>query len=184
MKNVSITLVAAALAFLCGLRVGEALPPQAPAPEIIILAVDTPRAPLWPAYDVPLCENLQWWAYETSKASNVPYTLTLAVMWRESNFNSKLISSTRDYGLMQINVCNHARLADEYNLVDMLDPFQNITAGVYMLAEKLDFSEGDIEYALLAYNLGNTGAKRARANGVYSTKYTRAILAKMAEYEG
>lgn len=53
-----------------------------------------------------------------------------------------------------------------------LDARQNIQAGCYMLGMYLSEYEGNVNCALMAYNLGATGAKKAWSAGTYSTAYT------------
>ena len=55
--------------------------------------------------------------------------LALAIAWRESRFNAKAISRTRDLGVFQI----HASTAVALHLWHPLDVDQNIVAGVGLL---------------------------------------------------
>lgn len=98
------------------------------------------------------------------------YTLLIAQIYHESTFRTNLISSTNDYGLMQINVCNHSWLRNKLGISDFLDPYENMEAGVYMMSSYLH-KYGDAEKALVCYNRGEGGAK-----GVSSTSYSRGVL--------
>ncbi len=93
-------------------------------------------------------------------------------MWRESEFVPTIISKTNDYGLMQINKINHKWLSDKLEIIDFLDEEQNIHAGVFMLSLYLH-KYGDIDKVLMAYNMGENGAKKSWAAGTYTTNYTR-----------
>lgn len=125
-------------------------------------------------YNVPLDDALQRYAYNLCVDYEVEeyYPLVLAVMWRESEFMPTIISKTNDYGLMQINKINHKWLSSKLEITDFLDEEQNIHAGVYMLSLYLH-KYGDIDKALMAYNLGENGAKKRWAAGTYTTNYTR-----------
>ena len=130
-------------------------------------------------YNVPLDEELQRFTYEMCEEYGIReyYELMLAIMWKESTFCATTISETNDYGLMQINKCNHDGLREALGTTDFLDPEQNIRAGVYMMSKylhKLSKSE-----SLMAYNLGLSGAKRRWAAGTYTTEYSRNVLAKL-----
>src|SRR5665647_1948633 len=57
-----------------------------------------------------------------------------AIIKKESNFDTQAISSTGDYGLMQINKSNLPALNKALGTTDLLDPYQNIEAGVYWYA--------------------------------------------------
>lgn len=98
------------------------------------------------------------------------YTLLIAQIYHESTFRTNLISSTNDYGLMQINACNHSWLRNKLGISDFLNPYENMQAGVYMMSSYLH-KYGDAEKALVCYNLGEGGAK-----GVSSTSYSRGVL--------
>ena len=98
----------------------------------------------------------------------------------ESGCREKIISSTNDYGYMQINACNHKWLADELGTTDFLDGKQNIEAGVYII-QGLYHKYEDIGKALMAYNCGEGGAANLWKQGIYSTQYSRLILQRAAE---
>jgi soluble lytic murein transglycosylase-like protein len=98
----------------------------------------------------------------------------LALIKIESNFNPDLISTTNDYGLTQINVCNHERLRKELGVTDFLDPKQNIECGVYLIAELQEkYREENFNKTLMRYNLGEAGAKRLFNKGIFETHYTK-----------
>jgi hypothetical protein len=125
-------------------------------------------------YNVPLDDALQRHAYNLCVDYEIEeyYPLVLAVMWRESEFVPTIISKTNDYGLMQINKINHEWLSDKLKITDFLDEEQNIHAGVFMLSLYLH-KYGDIDKALMAYNMGENGAKKHWDAGTYTTHYTR-----------
>ena len=125
-------------------------------------------------YNVPLDDALQRYTYNLCVDYEIEeyYPLVLAVMWRESEFVPTIISKTNDYGLMQINKVNHEWLSEKLEITDFLDEEQNIHAGVFMLSLYLH-KYGDIDKALMAYNMGETGAKKRWDAGIYSTNYTR-----------
>lgn len=125
-------------------------------------------------YNIPLDDTLQRHTYNLCVDYEIEeyYPLVLAVMWRESEFVPTLISKTNDYGLMQINKINHKWLSDKLGITDFLDEEQNIHAGVFMLSLYLHKYE-DIDKALMAYNMGENGAKKRWDAGIYSTNYTR-----------
>ena len=102
------------------------------------------------------------------------YTLFIAQMYHESTFRINLISGTNDYGLMQINKCNHKWLGELLGNNDFLDPYNNIEAGVYMLSSYLH-KYNDVEKALVCYNRGESAVKK----GTYSTSYSKGVLEDM-----
>lgn len=135
-----------------------------------------------PIYNIPLSAALQRYTYYMCDEYGIAdyYELALAVMWQESNFTTDLISSTNDYGIMQINYCNYSWLNETLGVDNLLDTYQNINAGTYMLA-KLLYKYNDMHRALMAYNMGEAGARSLWAAGIYSSSYSRSVAAKLNE---
>lgn len=129
--------------------------------------------------DIPLDQHIQEYIYDLCQVNEIDYSLVLAVIKHESDFNADLISSTNDYGLMQINKCNHGWLRDELGDIDFLDPVDNVRCGVYILKQLLD--KYDTEKALMAYNMGISGAKKLWDQGTTSSKYSRGVLNDQVE---
>jgi len=127
-------------------------------------------------YDVPLDEGIQHFIQEKCTETDIPMELVLALIETESGYREDVVSKTNDYGLMQINRCNHSWLKRDLGLEDMLDPRQNITAGMYMLKQHLD-KYGDTHKALMVYNMGSASASRLWKQGIYSSKYSRKVVA-------
>ena len=105
-------------------------------------------------YQVPLDAELQSYTEKMCDLYDVPLELAYAVMQVESGFTPAACSSTGDYGLMQINSINDGWLKDKLGITDLLDARQNIQAGCYMLGMYLSEYEGNVNCALMAYNLG------------------------------
>lgn len=132
---------------------------------------------------IPLDVNLQWYIIQKCEAKAIPPELVMALIWRESRYQADVISATGDYGLMQINKINHAELSKKLNISDWLEPYQNIKAGIYILGNSIEAADGDYNRALMIYNLGLSGAKAKWQQGIYSTDFSRSVLAKMNELE-
>ena len=135
-------------------------------------------------YDIPLSKDLQLYTYNKCVEYGIPdhYELVLAMMWQESNYTVDLVSSTNDYGIMQINSCNHSWLVDLLGPTDFLDASDNINAGVYVIS-KLLIKYGDEHRALMAYNMGEHGASLNWQAGNYTSKYSRGVVAKRKAIE-
>lgn len=128
---------------------------------------------------VDLDEVTQDFIFVEAGEAAVDYELVLAIIIHESHCDPSAISKTNDYGLMQINQVNHEWLAEEYELTNMLDPRQNIIAGITILAQYSKYDDGTdagLHKMLMSYNMGPTGAANAWAAGTYSTAYSRTIL--------
>ena len=134
-------------------------------------------------FDVPLSHSLQTYIYEVCADEEVPVTLVLAMIDHESKFNPEIVSATDDYGLMQINRINYDKLAEDYQCADMLNSYQNVFCGVKIIGSLLKEYDNDYTKALMAYNMGEYGAKKAWSNGITSTDYTVNVLGLREYYE-
>jgi soluble lytic murein transglycosylase-like protein len=140
------------------------------------------RPMLEPRIDCILDDETQQMILEKSEQYNVDFAFTMALIFRESSFDSDVVSKSNDYGLMQINKINHEWLSEELGITNFLDPEQNVTAGLYILHnlfEKYD----DPTLVLMAYNMGETGARRLWVQGIYSTDYAEDILQQADIYD-
>ena len=134
-------------------------------------------------YDIPLDNDFQEYIQNTcSEYAFDRYDVIIALIEKESLFNEKIISSTDDYGYMQINKCNNEWLSEELNINDLLDGKQNVLAGIYILSS-LYKKYDDIELALMAYNCGEEGAKKLWKQGIYSTEYSQAVMKKTSDLQ-
>ena len=125
--------------------------------------------------DCGMPEEQQEFVFYLCTGYNIDFTLVMALIEHESSFDPGVISSTNDYGYMQINVSNHEWLTETLGITDYLDPYQNIRAGVFVL-RKLFERYQDADMVLMAYNMGENGAKRLWDKDIFSTSYTRSIL--------
>ena len=108
--------------------VGAELPPEPP-PVSTHQPVQTPP-PTEPAseepvvesryvlYDIQLSEELQHYTQDVCEEYGVSYPLVIAIMKKESGFLPDAVSATNDYGIMQINGCNHEWLEGVLGITD------------------------------------------------------------------
>lgn len=124
-------------------------------------------------YDIPLSDELQASTIKLCEKYDIDPIIAFAVMQQESTYQPDIISKTNDYGIMQINKVNHKWLSDELGITDFLDPEQNIEAGLYMLGDYLN--RYDLHRALMSYNMGESGARKAISRGNSTSKYSRGV---------
>ncbi len=132
--------------------------------------------------DIPLTKEEQEFLYMLSKDYNISYPLLLGIIDFESDFDSDAISESNDYGLMQINSINHSWLKANLNFEDILDPYNNMRSGCYILSQL--YNKYDTENkVLMAYNMGESGARTLWDKGVYSSNYSDKVLNNKLKYE-
>lgn len=147
---------------------------QPPTPVVEIEEMVAIPQKQYTVYNVDLSVELQNYTQDICEEYGVSYPLAIAIMYHESRFQPDVVSNTGDYGIMQINKCNHAWLEKELGITDWFDPYQNIKAGVYILS--LNSQYGDLHKVVMCYNYGPTGAKKCWDKGIYSSEYSRTVM--------
>jgi len=132
--------------------------------------------------EVDLNKDLQEFIYCLSYGYNIDYAFVMGVIQTESSFDSDTVSSTNDYGLMQINKINHKLLKEKLGITDFLDPYQNSRSGLYILRNLFEKYETP-EKVLMAYNMGEGGAAKLWKQGIYETNYTTKVLSNTQAFK-
>ena len=128
--------------------------------------------------DIPLDHELQDVVLAACEEYGVLPDVLFAVMEVESGYQLDARNG-ECYGLMQIHSINLPWLSEQIGTTDLSDPVQNIRAGAYILGGYL--KRYSLTDSLMAYNLGEGGAKAQWAQGIHETAYTRKVLACLAE---
>lgn len=134
-------------------------------------------------YPVNLAHDVQDFMYEKCEEYGIPSTLVIAIIESESGFRPDVISSTNDYGLMQINQVAFGWLQKNLGITNLLDPKQNILGGIYILHYYLEQCNGDLKKALMCYAYGAGKAQTYFTLGVYTTEYIDDILERMRGWQ-
>lgn len=128
-------------------------------------------------YTIPLSHSEQDFVREVSSYYEIPHEIVFQLMYVESRYGKHVISTTHDYGIMQVNrsvvstMWRRSDLYDQYlQEMDLLNFKQNVVLGVRELAYWRDYcvSKGyrAVEDYLESYNRGfygylkNTSKKR------------------------
>lgn len=130
-------------------------------------------------YDIPLSADLQKYISELSKKYSIDYELIIALLKVESNFNASLVSSTNDYGIAQINQVNHSTIKKNVKSNwDWSNPYDSVLACVYLLDSIRGDKNMSNERMLLAYNMGEGGARKyLRNHSAGEWKYVKKVMA-------
>ena len=125
------------------------------------------------AYWHILFPNAWWDIIKTESAKNNldPY-MVASLIRQESEFNPSVVSYANAYGLMQLLPSVGKQMAHEegishFETYQLLDPAMNIRLGTRYLRQMLDHFGGVQEYALAAYNAGDSRVVDWEAAGPY-----------------
>lgn len=136
--------------------------------------------------DIPLSKDVQQYIWELSEENDLSYELILAIAKVESNYDSEVISSTNDAGLMQLNrnstmtwLSDQIELEEEFN---WKNPKHNVTAAVWYLTylrnefRDMGFSEEDVfNLTIISYNRGKAGGLKYVRNHGYNNSYLETV---------
>lgn len=113
--------------------------------------------------EIPLSQEIQQYIYDMCMRKNIPVDFMFTLALHESGFRTDAVSASNDYGLFQINICNHkayAKLTGTEN--NPKDPYVNTIWSTTMIEsywnqwkEKYPSSLRDvIDHTLSCYNGG------------------------------
>lgn len=158
---------------------------RTPEPNGFEVAMDVPVSKDWSCLgnELPILNSsdtilldtdLQNYIYNVSKEFNVPYELSLAVCYIESKFNPDVNNAgtntdgTTDYGIMGLNDLYLESNCNLYNngiIIDPYNAYDNIYIGIQILANNLEYFDGNVLDAANAYNLGINGWEQMKYSG-------------------
>jgi soluble lytic murein transglycosylase len=98
---------------------------------------------------------------EDAQANGLDPFLVAALIRQESEFNAGAVSRANAVGLMQLLPSTGKSLAKKdgvrhFNANELLDPTVNLKLGTTDLRRSIDHYDGQLEYALAAYNAGDS----------------------------
>jgi soluble lytic murein transglycosylase len=114
------------------------------------------------AYWELLLPRPYWTTLESdAKANGLDAYLVAALIRQESEFNPGAVSRANAYGLMQLLPSVGKELSKKdgqrhFKTNDLLDPTTNLKLGTQDLRKSIDHYGGQVDYALAAYNAGDS----------------------------
>lgn len=93
------------------------------------------------------------------------FPIILCQIYVESGYQADLVSETNDYGIAQINVCNHEELRKKLGIRNFLNPYESVKCNVYFMGSY--FKDYTTSQALSKYNTGRP---------YNSTEYSRKVM--------
>ena len=142
------------------------------APIVVEKAIESSKP-----FNLPLEAPLQRFIIQLGEETGVDPKIILGLICVESSYNADSIGDNgRSFGLMQIQRRWHEERIARLNVMDLLNPYDNVAVGVDYLSELYE-EYGDIEMALVAYNAGPTGAwEHWFSKGIYTSEYSRKVM--------
>jgi|GEM_PF-1182493 len=118
---------------------------------------------------------------ETALAENVDPDLAFELVRLESNFNPRAVSPVGALGLAQLMPSTARMLAPQITREQLFEPETNLRLGFRFYRSLLDYYQGDVRLALLAYNRGPATVDRLLQAGVDPANgYARIIMNRRA----
>lgn len=117
-------------------------------------------------YNIPLDKDLQEYTQDLCHEMSVHYPLVIAMMEVADNWE-----------WMEIDQQYQKWLGEDFGIQDWEDTEQSLLAGVYLLSCYSHLS--DHHGILMAYSLGMAEAQNQWSSEVYTTEYSREVVAKM-----
>jgi len=115
---------------------------------------------------------------DAASGNRVSPDLVRAVVQVESAFDHRAVSSKGAQGLMQLMPATARRLG----VANAFDPRQNLFGGARYLRQLLDMFDGNLDYALAAYNAGENAV--LRYGGIPPYKETREYVRRVRSQLG
>lgn len=116
---------------------------------------------------------------KAAKKYGVSESLLKAVARAESNFNPNDVSSAGAIGVMQLMPST----AKELGVNDPYDAEQNIMGGAKLIAAHLKKFNGNVKFALAAYNAGSGAVKKYGGVPSFCKSYVSKVLSYKKAYE-
>lgn len=140
-------------------------------------------------YNVNLSHDVQDYLFEVCKQYNMSTSLMLGVIKQESDFDPNCVSInkrngvevSRDLGLCQLNTKSYPDWIKKLGIsnFDPFNPKQNIRVAVFALDA---YGVRDVHHMLMCYNMGASAANARRREGIYTSEYSRKVVAYWEQY--
>lgn len=125
-------------------------------------------------------DELQEFTQDLCGVRQLSYPLILALIERETGYRNVNPNGCGSTGYMQIIPKWHEERMEKFGVTDLLDPKGNITVGIDYLSELFE-KYHEVNLVLMAYNMGESGAKKLWKDGIYSSAYADYIMEREAE---
>jgi hypothetical protein len=125
--------------------------------------------------EVPLTAHEQLELFEAAPDFDIWYPLAIAMLDVETDFRNIAGDGGASIGYMQVNKNYHTELMEQVGASDLWEPRDNFRTGLAYLAQQIERFD-PIHMALMAYNMGPTGASKVWEGGIYESQYSRDVI--------
>lgn len=140
-----------------------------------VLAAETPAVPMYYCDEIPLTADEQLELFEAAQAFDIWYPLAIAMVDVESDFRNIAGDGGASIGYMQVNKDYHTELMEQVGASDLWEARDNFRTGLAYLAQQMERFD-TTHMALMAYNMGPTGASKVWEGGTYESQYSRDVI--------
>ena len=142
-----------------------------------------PQTRIFTLCDVDLEDDFQIYLQVLCEDYGVDYATIVAMAEVESSFNPQAVGADGELGMWQI-IPSTAEEAGEAlgRKFDLLNPWDNAEAAVWLMAHYTE-KYGNSVYALMAYSMGETGARECMENGAARSKYAECVMEAAEKYK-
>lgn len=191
MALVALTVLAFVLLVLVTARVLEELKPAETVKKthtettgavqlLPLLEWEETAKPIFYCEDIPLTEEEQMELFNAADAFDIWYPLAVAMVDVETSFQNVAGDGGASIGYLQVNGTLHTDLMEQVGATDLWVPRDNFRTGLAYLAQQMERTD-TVHKALMAYNMGPSGAAAVWERGIYESEYSQKVMER-AEY--
>lgn len=145
-----------------------------------LLELGESEQPVFYCEEIPLTIEEQMELFNAADAFDIWYPLAVAMVDVETSFQNVAGDGGASIGYLQVNGTLHTDLMEQVGATDLWVPRDNFRTGLAYLAQQMERTD-TVHKALMAYNMGPSGAAAAWEEGIYETEYSQKVLER-AEY--
>lgn len=136
--------------------------------------------PIFYCEAVPLTAEEQMELFNAADAFDIWYPLALGMVDVETSFQNVAGDGGASIGYLQVNGTLHTDLMEQVGATDLWVPRDNFRTGLAYLAQQMERTD-TVHKALMAYNMGPSGAAAVWERGIYESEYSQKVMER-AEY--
>ena len=118
--------------------------------------------------------------FNAAEAFDIWYPLAVAMVDVETSFRNVAGDGGASIGYLQVNGTLHTDLMEQVGATDLWVPRDNFRTGLAYLAQQMERTD-TVHKALMAYNMGPSGAAAVWERGIYESEYSQKVMER-AEY--